>query len=86
MLVLNSELRFPSFMPVIGTFFFDAGNVWERLPDISKIPLRIAIGIGLRVDTPLGPVRFDYAYPFATTESLDTRPQTRTYFELGQAF
>jgi len=86
MLVLNSELRFPIYKPVNGTFFFDAGNVWDRLPDVSKIPLRIAIGIGLRVDTPLGPVRFDYAYPFATTESLDTRPQTRTYLELGQAF
>jgi len=86
MLVLNSELRFPIYKPVNGTFFFDAGNVWDRLPDVSKIPLRIAIGIGLRVDTPLGPVRFDYAYPFATTKSLDTRPQTRTYLELGQAF
>ncbi|MDP6747541.1 MAG: outer membrane protein assembly factor BamA [Candidatus Poribacteria bacterium] len=86
MLVLNSELRFPIYKPVNGTFFFDAGNVWDRLPDVSKIPLRIAIGIGLRVDTPLGPVRFDYAYPFTTTKSLDTRPQTRTYLELGQAF
>ena len=86
MLVLNSELRFPIYKPVNGTFFFDAGNVWDRLPDISTIPLRIAIGIGLRMDTPLGPVRFDYAYPFATTESLATRPQTRTYLELGQAF
>jgi len=89
-LVLNSELRFPIYRSMSGTLFFDAGNVWDQLSEISsslktgQIALKTSIGVGLRLDTPLGPIRFDYAYPFADINT--TTPQARTYLELGQAF
>ena len=88
-LVLNSELRFPIYQLVSGTLFLDAGNVWDEISEASSslqkgnIELKASIGIGLRIDTPIGPIRFDYAYPFA---DLSATPKARTYLELGQAF
>jgi outer membrane protein assembly factor BamA len=52
------------------TFFLDAGNAFNRLtPDLyGKMTLQdlwkgsvVAFGLGYRFDTPVGPVRFDYA-------------------------
>ena len=87
--MLNSELRFPIYRLVSGTLFVDAGNVWDEISEASSslqkghIELKASLGIGLRIDTPIGPIRFDYAYPFA---DLSATPKARTYLELGQAF
>jgi len=62
----NLELRFPS--PIWGSrlrlaVFVDAGELWDETAG-RMIPtgLRITPGIGLRVGTPLGPLRMDVAY------------------------
>ena len=59
----NVELRVPS--PVFGTrvrlaAFVDAGGAWQR-PEVDPV-IRVTPGVGLRVATPLGPLRFDVAY------------------------
>ena len=66
--IANAELRFP--LPVIagrpfnGALFVDAGQVFERgrgrQVDLSGV--RVTPGFGIRVPTPLGPMRFDIAY------------------------
>lgn len=65
-LVLNAELRVAS--PVwpqrlrLG-LFVDVGRVWDRDNDVFSVDsLRVTPGVGLRVATPLGPVRLDVAY------------------------
>ena len=64
--VLNTELRVPA--PVLPqrlrfALFVDMGQVWERREEIfSFTNLRITPGVGLRLTTPLGPVRLDAAY------------------------
>ena len=78
--IYNLEVRFPIYKLVGGTLFFDSGNVWNNLSEIDSASLRFAIGGGMRVDTPLGPVRFDYAFPLLDGHS----PQV--HIELGQAF
>ncbi len=53
--------------------------------------LRYAIGAGLRYQTPVGPIRFDYGYQLNPIPDLlvNGAPQTRRYrlhFSIGQAF
>ncbi|MDE0043799.1 MAG: BamA/TamA family outer membrane protein, partial [Candidatus Poribacteria bacterium] len=78
--VYNVELRFPLYNLVGGALFFDTGNVWDNLGAIDTDPLHSAVGVGVRVDTPLGPLRFDYGVPLIRGES----PQIN--LGLGQAF
>jgi outer membrane protein insertion porin family len=59
----NIELRVPS--PVFGSrirlaAFVDAGGAWQR-PEGDPV-IRVTPGVGMRVATPLGPLRFDVAY------------------------
>jgi outer membrane protein insertion porin family len=86
LLVLNSELRFP--IPVrkgVGAaVFYDGGNVYSKI----NLPLlwekyTNSVGIGLRYDTPVGPVRFDIGHllnPIAGISSV------QFFVTLGQAF
>jgi outer membrane protein insertion porin family len=86
LLVLNSELRFP--IPVrkgVGAaIFYDGGNVYSKI----NLPLLVekytnSVGIGLRYDTPVGPVRFDIGHllnPIAGISSV------QFFLTLGQAF
>jgi outer membrane protein assembly factor BamA len=66
------ELRFPS--PVLSDFFrlaafVDAGQVWSRRADDeilgvtrSSGPVLVTPGLGVRVTTPVGPIRVDVGY------------------------
>lgn len=59
----NVEFRLPS--PVAGRFlrwvaFVDAGVLWDRYQNTPQI--RVTPGMGLRLVTPLGPVRLDVGY------------------------
>lgn len=62
----NVELRFP--LPVFsgrlfGAVFVDAGQVFERGGDLATFSdVRVTPGVGVRLGSPLGPVRFDVAY------------------------
>jgi outer membrane protein assembly factor BamA len=56
------ELRFPIRLPIEGAVFADFGNVWSDPSTLnnSSLKLRSDIGAGVRVDTPVGPLVFDY--------------------------
>ncbi len=56
------ELRFPIRLPVEGAIFGDVGNLWTDPNDFLARPfvLRADVGAGVRVDTPVGPLVFDY--------------------------
>jgi outer membrane protein assembly complex protein YaeT len=58
--LINEELRFPLFANFKGVLFYDAGNVYFSLEDLDPFDLRHVIGVGLRVNTPIGPLRFEY--------------------------
>lgn len=60
--LIKSELRFPLIpkFDLMGAFFYDGGQV--LITDIEiKDKWRDALGIGLRYNTPIGPVNLEYA-------------------------
>ena len=42
--------------------FYDTGNVFSNISDLSLAGFSHALGVGLRIKTPFGPLRFDYGY------------------------
>jgi outer membrane protein assembly factor BamA len=66
LLVMNIEYRFP--LPGVskklsGAIFVDAGRVRDRIADPEGAPgLRVTPGVGLRLSSPLGPIRLDFAF------------------------
>lgn len=61
-LTLNAEVRFPIYGPVRGVLFYDMGNLTVRSSDFGFRDFNHAIGTGLRIATPIGPIRFDAGY------------------------
>lgn len=58
--LLNLEYRRKIRGPVSAVLFVDSGNVWASVSDVSWNDMRWGIGLGLRLDTPAGPLRLDY--------------------------
>ncbi len=64
LLLASAELRFPIFGAVNGELFVDGGNVWPAWQDIAPSQMRWGGGVGLRVETPVGPLRLEYGWKF----------------------
>jgi outer membrane protein assembly complex protein YaeT len=91
MLEISSEARFPVAGNLGGVLFVDAGNSWEDPWSIDLKDLLADVGAGIRYLTPIGPIRFDFAYQLTPIEGLliDGEPQRfpwRVHFSIGQAF
>ncbi|MGH7295416.1 MAG: BamA/OMP85 family outer membrane protein, partial [Polyangiaceae bacterium] len=56
------ELRFPVRSPIDGALFADFGNLWSDPSYVFDhgLSLRADVGAGVRVQTPVGPLVFDY--------------------------
>ncbi len=73
--LLRGELRFPIVGVFRGGVFLDLGNLWAD-PSLvfETFSLRPTAGLGLRIETPVGPLAFDYGV------ILVRRPQLREPF------
>ncbi|HEX5075788.1 MAG TPA: BamA/TamA family outer membrane protein [Gemmatimonadaceae bacterium] len=64
--VANVELRVrPKVLTEFIQFvaFIDAGNVWSQGEDnVNNTPIFVTPGVGVRLSTPVGPIRLDLAY------------------------
>ncbi|WP_437336585.1 POTRA domain-containing protein [Sorangium sp. So ce394] len=69
----RAELRIPLTDLLQLGIFLDAGNLWIRAKNVNLDPrlLRYGLGAGLRVNTPIGPLAFDYGFNLAPREELD---------------
>ena len=88
LVVFNGELRtaLVGGLGVVG--FVDAGNVFPRVGGLSLSELRTAAGIGLRYQSPVGPIRIDLGFKLDRRELVPGRLERRSmlHFSLGQAF
>ena len=67
-LAFSAEFRFPIAGPVNGAVFYDVAQVWTSFSDVNlrfegKDGLRQSAGFGIRIITPIGPLRGDYGLP-----------------------
>jgi outer membrane protein insertion porin family len=60
---LTAEMTFPIISRVRGAVFGDIGFVNPDAYDFGGSDVNADIGIGLRLDLPIGPIRVDYGYP-----------------------
>jgi outer membrane protein assembly factor BamA len=77
-----------------GVLFVDGGNVWATDGGgvgVNVSDLKWAAGVGLRYQTPIGPIRLDGGYQLTPVDMLiiGGQPETRhwrVHFSIGQAF
>ena len=74
-------LRFPIIGIVSGAMFSDFGNVWMESYSFKFDDLRYAAGLGIRVSTPIGPIRLDVARPV-----FDDETTGQIHISVGEAF
>jgi len=83
-----------------GAFFLDSGNVWSSARDVSgsdfkltsKIDAtnvndyRYGVGLGIRYNTPIGPIRLDWGVPLKPDQDINHNKSGLVYLSLGQIF
>jgi len=79
----NLEFRFPIWRWLSGVAFVDSGTVVREVESLRASDFRTGAGGGLRIRTPIGPIRFDAAYGL---DSVPGSSRWQFYFAIGQAF
>jgi outer membrane protein insertion porin family len=83
LVVLNGEWRFPIWRVLGGSVFVDAGAVTPEVRQLAWSAFRVGVGGGLRLNTPVGPLRFDLGYALTPIPGED---RIQFYFALGNPF
>jgi outer membrane protein insertion porin family len=85
MFLVNNELLFPLIPPagIKGVLFLDLGNVWEEEENFFSRPLRSGYGFGIRWFSPIGPLRFEWSFPY---KPLPDEPPRLFDFTIGTFF
>jgi len=79
----NIELRFDVWKGLGLVTFLDWGNVWQKTEQVTFNDIKYTTGLGLRYNTPVGPLSIDYGYKLnrRTGES-----KGEIHFSVGQSF
>ncbi len=80
----TAELSFPIIPRIRGSIFYDVGFVNSGFADFSTSGVNSDIGLGLRVELPIGPVRIDYGIPIDSDEFNDSTGKFN--FNVGYQF
>jgi outer membrane protein insertion porin family len=82
-LLLSTEVRIPIASSLTAVLFTDIGDAWGTiyqgagLQQSSSFSPQQSVGVGVRVTTPIGPIRLDYGIG---------SEGGRTDFSIGQSF
>ncbi len=82
-MMANLELRADIWRGLGIVAFADGGNVWGRIDDMDITNLKYTVGLGLRYDTPVGPIRIDYGHKLDRKEG---ESRGAIHFSIGHAF
>jgi len=83
LVLANLEWRTAVWGPVGVGVFVDGGNVWREYRDIELGGMRWGGGLGVRVETPVGPLRLEYGWKFAREAISATRMESPGQFFLS---
>ena len=96
LLIGNIEYTYPLFNFLKVAAFYDIGNVWSKIGDLGSSKkfnnvdnsggLKSAIGLGIRVKTPIGPIMLDYGIPFNKEPGEDKKSNGRFHFSVSHGF
>jgi len=82
-IVTNFELRFPVWRFVRGVVFCDSGQLAADFSQLKFIEQMFTVGAGVRLLTPVGPVRLDWGYKL---EPVSWERRYRWHFSFGYPF
>ncbi|MEW6381993.1 MAG: outer membrane protein assembly factor BamA [bacterium] len=82
-LVNTLELRYDLYRQLDSLIFCDAGNVWDSPKELDLATMRASAGLGLRLVTPVGPIRLDHAWILDRREG---EPIGKFYISVGHLF
>jgi len=80
----SAELRFPLWKSVEGAVFLDNGQLWRRWNSLFDGGVEWAVGPGLALKTPVGPLRIDYAIRLSSRG--DGEPNEVLHFSVGHPY
>lgn len=92
LLIFNFEFHYPLTRRLRLVPFYDWGNVFRSVSDINFAGMTNSVGLGLRFNTPIGPVGVDYGFlldppSFVTASGATLRqPRGALHFRIGQTF
>lgn len=84
-LVGSAEYTVPIIEVIKAAAFFDVGNVWAKASDWGTSGLKSGTGLGLRVKTPIGPLKLDYGIPLSK-EVGENKKSGKFYFSVSRGF
>ncbi len=83
----RAELRFPIAGDLQGGVFVDFGNVWafaDAVVPEDLLQVRVSVGAGLRLSTPVGPIAADYGVNVTRRDDADVQePFGAFHFSIG---
>jgi outer membrane protein assembly factor BamA len=79
----NLEWRFPIWRWFGGVAFVDTGALTEDVGSLRLSSFKTGVGGGLRISTPIGPIRFDAGYALNPIENTG---RWQFYIAIGHAF
>jgi outer membrane protein insertion porin family len=86
MLIGNFEYTYPLFGFLKLAAFFDVGNVWEKVDKFGSGGYKSAMGFGVRLKTPMGPMMVDFGIPFNKEPGEDKKSNGRFHFNMSREF
>jgi outer membrane protein insertion porin family len=86
MVIGNIEYSYPLLSFLKAAVFYDTGNVWAKLGDIGKSGFKSGTGLGVRIKTPIGPIRLDYGIPLNKAPGEDSKGSGRLHFSASHGF
>jgi outer membrane protein insertion porin family len=81
--VANAEFTHAIVGPLNGVLFLDAGSLSRDHFDLLAADIKYALGLGVRLDLPIGPVRLEYGH---SLNPEGNEPSGAFHFAIGAAF
>jgi outer membrane protein insertion porin family len=78
------EYTFPIVERIRGALFFDAGEIREESFSFAIDDIHANVGVGVRLNLPIGPLRLDYGYPVIRDPAAGT--SGRIQFSVGYQY